>query len=306
MRITSFYLPKLFFICLFRTRRRATTTTDHFPILPTSIHPLEKLDSSQQYTRQRTRSTGWTDFTPKPSKSSQDSARTSRRRSLYATRPAVQPSVSSAGKLSKLLVRRRKLARIPISKSLPSLLAPVAGDDFQTPTPSSYADHKNISPKEVPSLPTSSLSLNSTKKEFSQPKSDLSFRNGKTESIIDVLIAAATVHDNDDKESLPRSRASGNNAAGRSVEPSPDITPEAPPAALDKPLPPVENDPHIFDLLESVNSCVIHYWTPTQSVGGELGSSSTERKGGAHTAGEVISAATIEKLIEKLTSVIGE
>ncbi|KAH8555792.1 ras guanine nucleotide exchange factor domain-containing protein, partial [Umbelopsis sp. PMI_123] len=57
----------------------------------------------------------------------------------------------------------------------------------------------------------------------------------------------------------------------------------------EKPLPPVENDPHVFNLLERVNSCVINYITPSQPIGD----------------GAVISAATIEKLIEKLTSDIG-
>ncbi|KAG2172472.1 hypothetical protein INT44_006645, partial [Umbelopsis vinacea] len=69
----------------------------------------------------------------------------------------------------------------------------------------------------------------------------------------------------------------------------------------ERPLPPVENDPRVFDVLEKVNTCVINYITPTQTVGGELVSSTMERVGSTPTAGAVISAATIEKLIEKLT-----
>ncbi|KAG2180879.1 hypothetical protein INT43_008459, partial [Umbelopsis isabellina] len=118
-------------------------------------------------------------------------------------------------------------------------------------------------------------------------KSDLSVRSGKAASVIDVLLAAAASEkQNDENDSSKYST--------KKYEKSRDSS--------GQPIPPVENDPHVFDLLEKVNPSVVNYITPLQPGNTELGSSTRERMGSTPTAGSVLSAATIEKLIEKLTS----
>lgn len=289
-------------IFLLRNRRRATAAADQLLSTNNLVHPLDKLEDSKKFTRQRTQSSGWTELSTKPAKIYQDTTRASRRRSLYTTRSATQPSLGTTGKFSKLLIRRRKLGRIPMSKSLPSLLVSTSTDAAQGLPPFPYVDH-NYTTERMPSLPSSPASFKKLQKEASTSMANLSARSGKTESIIDVLLAAGTVQDSDTNDMWKdREEAVVNEKANESSS----NTPQAAISPPERPLPPVENDPRVFDLLETVNTCVINYITPTQPTNGELASSSMERVGSTPTAGAVISAATIEKLIEKLTSDIGK
>jgi hypothetical protein len=242
-------------------------------------HPLDIIDN-QPYTRQRTRSSGWAEPSKVQSKFSQDSSRSSRRRSLYATRSTSQASLTTGGgKLSKLLVRRRKLGRLPISKSTPSLLS---RDHHST----SYLDQQPTMPIFFPASPIP----RAAKDEASGCKSNLSIRSGKTASVTDVLLAAEAIENQYDENEH-------NNYSKEKYEKSRDIP--------ERPIPPVENDPHVFDLLEKVNPSIVNYITPLQTINTEFGSSTKERMGSTPTAGSVLSAATIEKLIERLTSDIG-
>jgi hypothetical protein len=228
--------------------------------------------------------------------------RASRRRSLYATRSATQPTLGTTGKFSKLLIRRRKLGRIPMSKSLPSLLVSTSTTDAgQGLPPFPYVDHKYPT-EQIATLPSSPASSKKLQRDANGSMANLSIRTGKTKSIIDVLLSAATVQDNDTNDMWKEREELVNDKVDKALPNVPQVG-RSPP---ERPLPPVENDPRVFDLLEKVNTCVINYITPTHPVGGELASSSMERVGSTPIAGAVISAATIEKLIEKLTIDIGK
>lgn len=151
----------------------------------------------------------------------------------------------------------------------------------------SCLDQQTTMPIFLPANPTTRTATD----ENDNSNSNLSARSGKAVSVIDVLLAAAASEKQSDENHT-------SNYSTDKYEQSRDIP--------DQPIPPVENDPHVFDLLEKVNPSVVNYITPLQSGNTELASSTRERMGSTPTAGSVLSAATIEKLLEKLTSDIGK